>query len=39
MVKDWHIASLPQVAVDSIALSTYADAGFELFDRWNDAGR
>jgi hypothetical protein len=37
MVKGWRIAALPQIAADLIALSTYADIGFELFNRWYDA--
>lgn len=40
IVKGWSIASLPQIAADIIALSTYAEVGFELFDRWrNVSGR
>jgi hypothetical protein len=39
MLKGWKIASIPQICADIIALGTYADAGFMLFERWIDAGR
>jgi len=38
-IKGWNIASIPQVCADLIAMGTYADLGFNLFEKWLNAGR